>query len=84
MSSSEVSQATEREFDVVSCELAQKVSAQMSSLCDLCVLCYSVVVFSASSFTTKDTEDTEVAQRKSLFSYFLCKAFRVPFWIVLL
>jgi len=34
-----------------------------SSLCNLCVLCVSVVVFLYGSLNHRDTEATEVAQR---------------------
>jgi len=36
-----------------------------SSLCNLCVLCVSVVRFAANSVNHRDTENTEVAQRRA-------------------
>src|SRR6185369_4110524 len=43
------------------------------SLCNLCVLCVSVVCFCSEFINHRDTEDTEVAQRRAR-SRLLCKA----------
>jgi len=48
--------------------LHEKVSCRTSSLCNLCVLCVSVVSFAANSVNHRDTENTEVAQRRVILS----------------
>jgi len=40
------------------------VTTSDSSLCNLCVLCVSVVIFPQRMLNHRDTENTEVAQRK--------------------
>ena len=39
----------------------------ISSLCNLCVLCVSVVIFCSIPINHRDTENTEVAQRKTVY-----------------
>src|ERR1043165_2647716 len=41
-----------------------KKSGKRTSLCNLCVLCVSVVCFCLEFINHRDTENTEVAQRK--------------------
>src|ERR1044072_2052365 len=39
----------------------------IASLCNVCVLCVSVVIFFSVSINQRDTENTEVAQRKTVY-----------------
>jgi hypothetical protein len=52
-------------FIITLCQLPRK-SLFLISLCNLCVLCVSVVWFYQESINHGDTEDTEVAQRKTI------------------
>ena len=58
---------------------ARKVSP-CSSLCNLCVLCASVVNYSLEK-NHRDTENTEAAQRRTSTRDFSGKAVFVPLWL---
>jgi len=45
--------------------LCTKSTCSESSLCNLCVLCDSVVSFCSEFINHRDTEDTEIAQRRA-------------------
>src|ERR1700741_4086786 len=45
------------------------------SLCNLCVLCVSVVCFCSEFINHRDTEDTEVAQRRARLRLFVQSRF---------
>ena len=49
-----------------------------ASLCILCVLCVSVVEFYSNSVNHRDTENTEVAQRKTVYVDLLDRDTRTP------
>jgi len=49
----------------ISVRLCTKSPCSGISLCNLCVLCVSVVWFYSEFINHRDTEDTEVAQRRA-------------------
>src|SRR6185369_6355613 len=57
-----------------------KKSRKPSSLCDLCVLCVSVVDEFRAKTHHRDTENTEVAQRNPYVGTFCAKPFR-GYWV---